>query len=96
MDFSREEQRAIIKFFCAKGENCVNIYRELVSVCGDSALDTLKLCLRGRQFPSRSSLALAVCQSLKHIPKDSYKKCYEKWVGPWQLCLDKEGDYVEK
>ena len=35
MEFSREEQRAIIKF-C---ENCVNIYRELVSVCGDSALD---------------------------------------------------------
>ena len=26
-------------FFCAKGENCVNIHRELVSVCGDSALD---------------------------------------------------------
>ena len=25
-------------FFCAKGENCVNIYRELASVCGDSAL----------------------------------------------------------
>jgi len=27
------------KFFCAKVEKCVNIYRELVSVCGDSALD---------------------------------------------------------
>ena len=27
------------KFFCAKGENCVNIHRELVLVCGDSALD---------------------------------------------------------
>ena len=39
MEFSQEEQCAIIKFFCAKGENCVNIYRELVSVCGDSALD---------------------------------------------------------
>jgi len=39
MEFSGEEQRAIIKFCCAKGENCVNIYRELVSVCGDSALD---------------------------------------------------------
>jgi len=38
MEFSREEQRVIINFF-AKGENCVNIYRELVSVCGDSALD---------------------------------------------------------
>ena len=38
MQFSRE-QRAIITFFCAKGENCVNIHRELVSVCGDSALD---------------------------------------------------------
>ena len=38
MEFSREEQRAIINFFCAKGENCV-IYRELISVCGDSALD---------------------------------------------------------
>ena len=24
-------------FFCANGENCVNIHRELVSVCGDSA-----------------------------------------------------------
>ena len=39
MEFSREEQRAIKKFFCAKGENCVNIHRKLVSVCGDSALD---------------------------------------------------------
>ena len=78
MEFSGEEQRAIIKFCCAKGENCVNIYRELVSVCGDSALS---LSLRGRQFPSRSSLGSAVYQSLKHIPKDSYKKCYEKWVG---------------
>jgi len=39
MEFSREEQRAIIKFFSAKGENCVNIHSELVSVCGDSALD---------------------------------------------------------
>ena len=27
------------KTFCAKGENSVNIHRELVSVCGDSALD---------------------------------------------------------
>jgi len=58
--------------------------------------DTLKLSLRGRQFPSRSSLGSAVYHSLKHIPKDSYKKCCEKWVGRWQLCLDKEGDYVEK
>ena len=58
--------------------------------------DILKLSLRGRQFPSRSSLGSAVYQSLKHIPKDSYKKCYEKWVGRWQLCLDKEGDCVEK
>jgi len=58
--------------------------------------DTLKLSLRGREFPSRSSLGSAVYQSLKHIPKDSYKKCYEKCVGHWQLCLDKEGDYVEK
>jgi len=39
MEFSREEQRAIINFFCAKGDNCVNIHRELVSVCGGSALD---------------------------------------------------------
>ena len=39
MEFTREEQRAIIKFFCAKVENCANIHRELVSVCGDSALD---------------------------------------------------------
>ena len=38
MEFSREEQSAIIKCFCAKGENCV-IHRELVSVCGNSALD---------------------------------------------------------
>jgi len=38
MEFSRE-QHAIIKFFCAKGENCVNIHRELVLVCGDSVLD---------------------------------------------------------
>jgi len=27
------------KVFCAKGENCVNIHCELVSVCRDSALD---------------------------------------------------------
>jgi len=39
MEYSQEEQHAIIKFFCAKGENCINIHRELVSVCGDSALD---------------------------------------------------------
>jgi len=39
MEFPGEEQHAIIKFFCAKGENCVNIHCELVSVCGDSALD---------------------------------------------------------
>ena len=39
MEFSREEQRAIIKIFCAKCENCVNIYCELVSICGDSVLD---------------------------------------------------------
>jgi hypothetical protein len=39
MEFSREERRAIIKLlFCAKGVNCVDIYREVVSVCGDSAL----------------------------------------------------------
>ena len=81
MEFSREEQHAIIQFFCAKGENCVNIYCELVSVCGDSALDYSNVNLRGRQFPSRSSLGSAVYQSLKHIPKDSYKKCYEKGLG---------------
>jgi hypothetical protein len=44
----------------------------------------------------RSSLGSAVYQSLKHILKDSYKKCYEKWVGRWKLCLDKEGGCVEK
>jgi len=27
------------KIFCAKGENCVNIHRKVVSVCGDSVLD---------------------------------------------------------
>ena len=27
--------------------------------------------------------------------KTLIKKCYEKWVGCWQLCLDIEGDYVE-
>jgi len=39
MEFARKEQCAVIKFFCAKGENCVNIHHELVSVGGDSALD---------------------------------------------------------
>ena len=97
MEFSREEQRAIIKFFCAKGENCFNIYRELVSVCGDSALDYSNVNRWMAKFKrGRVSSSSAVYQSLKHIPKDSYKKCYEKWVGSWQLCLDKEGDYVEK
>lgn len=220
MEFSREERRAIIKFLCANGENCVNIHRELVSVCGDEALDysnvnrwvekfktgrvssadflrsgrpcssrtaantervnnlilgdlrltieeicaktglthgsvvriikddlkmtkvsarwvprmldenkkhivtefllengietlrhppyspdlapsdfwlfdTLKNTLQGRQFSSKSSLGLAVYQSLKHISKDSYKTCFENWVELWQKCLDKEGDYVE-
>jgi len=39
MEFSREKQLAIVKRFCAKCENCVNIHRELVSVFGESALD---------------------------------------------------------
>ena len=39
MEFSLEEQRAIMKYFYAESDNCVNIHRELVSVCGDSALD---------------------------------------------------------
>jgi hypothetical protein len=38
MEFSRDKQCAIIKCFCAKGENCVNIHRELVWVCGDTAM----------------------------------------------------------
>jgi hypothetical protein len=97
MEFSREEQCAIIIFFfCAKGENCVNMYRELVSVCGDSDLDYSNVNRWMAKFPSRSSLGSAVYQSLKHIPKDSYKKRYEKWVGRWQMCLDTEGDSVEK
>ena len=37
MEFSRE-QRAIIKVFVQKVKS-VNIHRELVSVCGDSALE---------------------------------------------------------
>jgi len=43
--------------------------------------DTLKLSLRGRQFPSRSSLGSAVYQSLKHIPKDSYKNAMKSGLG---------------
>jgi len=57
--------------------------------------DTLKLSPR-KTVSFEISLGSAVYQSLKHVCKDSYKKCYEKWVGCWQLCLDKEGDYVEK
>jgi len=43
--------------------------------------DTLKLSLRGRQFPSRSSLGSAVYQSLKHIPKDPYKNAMKSGLG---------------
>ena len=43
--------------------------------------DTLILSLRGRQFPSRSSLGSAVYQSLKHIPKDSYKYAMKSGLG---------------
>ena len=92
MEFSREEQRAIIKFFVQKVKTVLIFIVNLSQFVGI----VLKLSLQGRQFHSRSSLGSAVYQSLKHIPKDSYKKCYEKWVGRWQLCLDKEGDYVEK
>ena len=92
MEFSREERRAIIKFFVQKVKTLLIFIVNLSQFVGI----VLKLSLRGRQFHSRSSLGSAVYQSLKHIPKDSYKKCYEKWVGRWQLCLDKEGDYVEK
>jgi len=42
--------------------------------------DTLKLSLR-RRFPSRSSLGSAVYQSLKHIPKDSYKNAMKSGLG---------------
>ena len=43
--------------------------------------DTMKLSLRGRKFPSRSSLGSAVYQSLKHIPKDSYKNAMKSGLG---------------
>ena len=43
--------------------------------------DTLKISLRGRQFPSRSSLGSAVYQFLKHIPKDSYKNAMKSGLG---------------
>jgi hypothetical protein len=59
-------------------------------------LSNLKRLSAGLPDPQTVALKVKEVPLPHYTRNDSYKKCYEKWVGRWQLCLDKERDYVEK
>jgi hypothetical protein len=60
-----------MKFVYAKGDNCVNIHRELVSVCGDSALDCSNVNRWMEKFKKRrvSSTDLRALADRTHLAR---------------------------
>ena len=56
----------------------------------------LKNSLGGTNYPSCPALGSAILQWFKRGSKESFAGAYRDSIKWWQLCIDKEGDYVEK
>lgn len=56
----------------------------------------LKSSLKGRHFKTRNEIIQNSLSTLKAIPKEDYKKCFENWEKRWHRCVEARGDYFEK
>lgn len=51
----------------------------------------LKRDLRGIEFESESELKTYSLGSLRALPKEAFKSCYESWVTRMKRCIDAKG-----
>ena len=46
-------------------------------------------------YPDSNSLQQAVTKELRAIPKDEFKKTFQKWIERMKLCVTNQGEYFE-
>jgi histone-lysine N-methyltransferase SETMAR len=56
----------------------------------------LKDHMRGKHFTTDDDVIGAVSEWLRRQPRDFYAKGINDFVTRWKICIEKDGDYVEK
>jgi len=46
-------------------------------------------------YPDSKSLQRAVTDELRAIPKDEFRKTFQKWIDRMKLCITNQGEYFE-
>ena len=93
-----QKKALILRDFFA--ENSTNIisqppYSSDLAPCNYWLFSKKKRPLRRHRFESIEEIQEKAKMTLKSIPSDEYKKCFEDWKIRWYKCLLSEGDYFE-
>ena len=55
----------------------------------------LKTTLKERRFQSREEVMKKTTEELRNIPKEEFKRHFQKWQRRWEMCVYHQGEYFE-
>ena len=47
-------------------------------------------------FDDVHDLPIVVRETIRKIPQDQFKSCFDKWIHRWEKCVSCSGEYFEK
>lgn len=71
-------------------------YSPDLAPCDFWLFPTLKSELRGKRFDDVHDLPIVVRETIRKIPQDQFKSCFDKWIHRWEKCVSCSGEYFEK
>jgi len=55
----------------------------------------IKEILKGRHFDDIDDIRGSTVATLKAIPQNQFRNCFEEWTRRWHRCIASQGDYFE-
>jgi len=55
----------------------------------------LKTVMKGKRFEDIDAIKKNAMSILNTIPKDTFKKCFQRWQDRWKQCVNSRGEYFE-
>jgi hypothetical protein len=97
---TKEEQRAVIRFFSREKVKPIEIHRRMKVQYGDACLSLQKVYEWARKFMksfrSDEVVQQAVYEWLRSSPKEFFSRGIHALPKRWNTCMEHNGDYIEK
>jgi hypothetical protein len=96
----QKEQRSVIRFLSSEGVKPIGIHRRMKVQYGGVRLSLQQVYEWTRKFMngirSDEEVQQAVHEWLRSQPKESFSRGIHAFSKGWNICMERNGDYVEK